>query len=526
MFLKSSVVDTVLSPCSDEAPVGTDLRANRSAFRPLRNQYNVARTSFRQLMQEPDALEREQLVKTNQLNWQSLSEQLVDILDKQSKDLELISWLCECQLFGPQPWQGLNAALDILVQMLDSYWPDCHPGSVPSQSALASSSEEPEAVTGEDAAPDVERRVGILRNLFGEGGDTGLLVLPVRMAPLVSSITLGDMLAAEHKGESEQLKTQLLAELSKDSQGHEAQELRDIAGSLYAIRQLMVSLDGRLQELCEGGWPPGSLGPFQGLIDTLIRWLSFICAEQVPEWPEDTPEPATDLETTLESTSPDASPAEQAVETANEKSQLPSGSTPPSEIMAGASVLGVLESQGLQSQGSTLNRQQAYFQLQELAEFFRKTEPHSPVVCLLDRAVSWGRLSVSELMKELLTGHDRALARMDDLTGLLSKPASPFSKPPVSSSISSSDMASLSSASSYKGASNPASAPTDTSLADGPPAGPVSDPSEPSPAHVPDMAEEVDTNETNNESDDRGTAVAVDDSAVSGDPGFSNQQLM
>lgn len=49
------------------------------------------------------------------------------------------------------------------------------------------------------------------------------------------------------------------------------------------------------------------------------------------------------------------------------------------------------------------SRQQAYRQLEEIASFLRQTEPHSPVPYLLDTAVSWGNMTLQELLLDILS---------------------------------------------------------------------------------------------------------------------------
>ena len=52
--------------------------------------------------------------------------------------------------------------------------------------------------------------------------------------------------------------------------------------------------------------------------------------------------------------------------------------------------------------GAICSRAEAYHRLNEAADFLLRTEPHSPVPYLVRRAVSWGNLSLAELLQELL----------------------------------------------------------------------------------------------------------------------------
>jgi type VI secretion system ImpA family protein len=52
--------------------------------------------------------------------------------------------------------------------------------------------------------------------------------------------------------------------------------------------------------------------------------------------------------------------------------------------------------------GGVSSRSEAYQRLAEAADYLLRTEPHSPVPYLVRRAVSWGNLSLAELLQELL----------------------------------------------------------------------------------------------------------------------------
>ena len=52
--------------------------------------------------------------------------------------------------------------------------------------------------------------------------------------------------------------------------------------------------------------------------------------------------------------------------------------------------------------GVLQNREQALESLQKVADFYRRTEPHSPVSYALDQVVRWGRMPLPELWTELI----------------------------------------------------------------------------------------------------------------------------
>jgi len=54
------------------------------------------------------------------------------------------------------------------------------------------------------------------------------------------------------------------------------------------------------------------------------------------------------------------------------------------------------------STGPIRSREAALDRLREVADFFRRTEPHSPVPYLIQRAINWSRMSFQELLIELV----------------------------------------------------------------------------------------------------------------------------
>lgn len=67
--------------------------------------------------------------------------------------------------------------------------------------------------------------------------------------------------------------------------------------------------------------------------------------------------------------------------------------------------------------GPLRSREQALQQLRQVAEYFRRTEPHSPVAYLADKAARWGGMPLHEWLRSVLK-EDAAMARFEDLLGV------------------------------------------------------------------------------------------------------------
>lgn len=71
----------------------------------------------------------------------------------------------------------------------------------------------------------------------------------------------------------------------------------------------------------------------------------------------------------------------------------------------------------LSGSGPIASREQALQQLKQVADYFRRTEPHSPVAYLAEKAARWGNMPLHEWLRAVLK-EDTALARFDDLLGV------------------------------------------------------------------------------------------------------------
>lgn len=67
--------------------------------------------------------------------------------------------------------------------------------------------------------------------------------------------------------------------------------------------------------------------------------------------------------------------------------------------------------------GPIAGRAAALAQLREIAEFFRRTEPHSPVAYLADKAAQWGEMPLHAWLREVVKDGG-AMAHLEELLGL------------------------------------------------------------------------------------------------------------
>lgn len=64
-----------------------------------------------------------------------------------------------------------------------------------------------------------------------------------------------------------------------------------------------------------------------------------------------------------------------------------------------------------------VDRPDALRRLQAIAEFFRRTEPHSPIPFLVQRATRWGEMPLEEWLNEVIKSKD-VLGNVRETLGL------------------------------------------------------------------------------------------------------------
>ena len=98
----------------------------------------------------------------------------------------------------------------------------------------------------------------------------------------------------------------------------------------------------------------------------------------------------------------------------------PTGALPALQALPDAIVVGgagTALGMPLRIDGPLQHRDQALAQLRQVAEFFRRTEPHSPVAYLAEKAARWGEQPLHAWLRSVIKD-DASLARLEELLGI------------------------------------------------------------------------------------------------------------
>ncbi|MGR5127891.1 type VI secretion system protein TssA [Photobacterium swingsii] len=379
---------------SDDHFCGIYLKSDRKVFRPLRNEFNLAQTSQRQLVQNPDPNEIDALHESNVQNWSALANSLFDVFESSSRDVELAAWMLAAQIVIDP---SLNTSSHFSLwfsSLVEEHWLSLQP-ILPAEKIRAE----------DDFAKQkeiTEFKLKAFVQLVGESEDSSLLYSPLLLLPLIGDLNYSRYLSEERKGN--------LAEVRQTYQtiamSHRS-EVTALAKNLESLRTNLSSIDAGIKQHCQAFLLPQPSFQFVlGLLTKLLQVIEYIAGIKP--------------ESQAESTAP-IEPAPAETKLSEEAKSVRGGAVismnPETVTEAAPNTITPVSFTSI-AEMQVQNRDQAFHQMRELAEFFMKTEPHSPVSYLLEKAIRWGYLSLPELMTELLSDQQDTINRVFNLSGL------------------------------------------------------------------------------------------------------------
>lgn len=341
-------LEGLLAPLGEERPTGIDLREDpspQSIYYRLKDARAAARAAERQA--EAEGIDPGLLPE-----WRTIATLAVDALAHQSKDLEIACWLVEAAVRS-DGFAGLNSGLALLNGLVERYWGGLH------------------SLQDEDGMSTFVAPLSGLNGIDGEG----ILIPPIRKVPLTAEGEAGPF-AAYHFDRALALqqitdKATRQKRLDAGVATLEVVERTLMASPKPFLRALLIDLKGCLEELgalslalndkCGAAAPPTSniRNALEGVLELVeSRTRSLIPPETLTE-----------------------APAAPAAEEPAAQADQPAAPARPDILV---------------------NREDALRQLSKIADFFRQTEPHSPISLSLDDLVRRARLTLPELLAELL----------------------------------------------------------------------------------------------------------------------------
>jgi type VI secretion system protein ImpA len=341
-------LEHLLSPIPGQAPSGTDPRSDTAPTSPYQivkdARYAAAdaeRGLERGFAESADAKRAEAAARQS---WPLILASGTALIASTAKDLEVAAWVTEA-LLRLHRIAGLRDGLLLIEGLVKQYWDGLFP--LPDEDGL-------------------ETRLAALAGLSG-GESEGRLIHPLKQVPL----TDGDdpppvaywqyEIAASVRGDQADGSV-TAADFSNRLHHSSPQFVRDLMEDAQACLDAVTRLDAALAVHCGNESP--SFSRLRETLSDILDALRLHAPASTIGDPEVTAEPI------------DASSA-----LAAENGQTHGSG---------------------QAAGRILDRQGAFRQLEELAAFFRRTEPHSPIAYAIENLVRRGRMSFPELIEELI----------------------------------------------------------------------------------------------------------------------------
>lgn len=363
-------IKSLLQPISEDTPTGEDIRADRSPssdYYTIKDARNNARAAERSSMFDEDV----DLLKP----WRTVAEVAPKILSSKSKDLEVACWYTEglIRLHGVS---GLRDGIKLIHGLVLDHWEGLYP--------------EPD----EDG---IETKVAPLTGLNGDGGD-GTLMAPIRNMSITNEGDYGSFNLWQYQKarDNSKLKDDDERAARNEALGFSFQNVEatiqeaspqfyvDMVETLEETLQDYKALNELLRSSCGSDTPPSS--NITNLLDEVLRSVRFLSKDKLDQVKA-------------------ATEAQQAVDEPTADDDTPSVSAAAQAVVVN------------QVAGPIGNREDALKRLEEVADYFRKNEPHTPLAPGIERLISWGRMTVAELMMELLP-EDSSRGFFSQLTGV------------------------------------------------------------------------------------------------------------
>ena len=369
-------VAALVAPLDGEGGAGTDLRVDyspNSIYQRLRDARSEARADERARdgSGETDGAVPEA--------WRQVRRLAAEALQAQSKDFEVAAWLTEA-LVREAGLEGLVTGVQVMTALLEQHWDAGHPQ--PDEDGLEGRSLPLGGLAGGDVDGTITpslRRVPLFRRPGGE--NFGLYQFEASS----DAATLMD----EEKREQRYATGVLPLETVETEAKFKRAELRQTAQRALAARAEWQLFQDQLEVRFGNDAPPTRR------VAELLERMAAV-ANRLGGEPEDG-----------------------ALAAAGETSEA---AAPGAEGMAAGGMLGAASggvAMGNVPVGSLANREQALRLLEQLSGFFQKTEPHSFLAYTLSDAARRGRMTLPELLSEVLQDET---ARHSMLTALGIRP--------------------------------------------------------------------------------------------------------
>ncbi len=351
-------LDALLEPITGENPSGENLQ-----YSGLHDEIREARRA------DDDVPQGDWVHELKVADWEKVADLAGESLNGKTKDLQIVAWLSEAAV-SMHGFPGLRDSLKLATGFLANFWDTLYPEV--------------------DEGNDLEARANSLAWLDRQAAEAARKVLLTkRSGANYNFFQWDEALQYDFPADTSKLSSEAIQQLEEKRAraqmegkitGEEIRKARsetrrafyeelaaDVADTWAALKTLDKEMDARF-----GRQTPG-LGSLTRTLDSIRSLLEKVVKEKRLEEPD------------------------------------------PSDAVEGAEVEAAGGGGG--PGGPIRARDQALAQLAQVADYFRRTEPHSPVSYLVQRAITWGQMPLDAWLMDVIKDNN-VLAGLRETLGL------------------------------------------------------------------------------------------------------------
>jgi len=339
-------MDAVLRPVSEDTPAGKDLRYD--------NTYDLIREARR----EDDASlpqgvwERE----LKRADWEKVRDLCREAIENRSKDLQIAVWLMEA-LFHLNGFYGIREGLRIILALSQTFWDDMYP-AIEDEDVEARIS--PLVWVNEKFAIQIKFQA-ITRPKTRDSAEYHFA--DWEQANILENLAVSDKKGFEEAEKKNKVtRAKFLSSVMFTSAAFYKHQHKDLSGAL----ENLLALDNFLDEKCGNNGP--SLLQLKKTVEEIHKLIGTFLKEKRE----------------VVETSPGTDESNKGDDSESTSYDYGKGDEMPSVAL------------------SIRSRAEAYRMLSEAADYLFIHEPHSPTPYLVRRGVSWGNMTLTELLQELV----------------------------------------------------------------------------------------------------------------------------
>lgn len=364
--------DQLLAPISPDQPTGINLKVDAAPdnlYHKIKHDADTSRTSERQMRTAERNADGSVKDKIEPTVWPKVISQATTVLTSKSKDLWVASWLIE-GLVREEGFSGLRDGFRLVRELSEKYWENLYP-----------------PLEEDDVADGEYTSVIQLSRLVG-GETDGTLTAPVLQIPIVSSSQGGEYTGADY----------LQAEDIEKMSDPTARQNRIDNGAVTFAQFEQAATD------TPAGFYTKLLAEVKECLDEYLKMSEVLAAKCV------------DADGNV--LAPSVSQTERLLNDCLDRIKFAAKHVLGEEAVGGAAegnkagdgggggvgggAAGAPAAGAPAAAGNVQSRETAFRELLKIADFFARTEPHSPVSYAIKQVVGWGKMALPELIADLI----------------------------------------------------------------------------------------------------------------------------